>query len=133
MKPPDEVTVTVVSSPSVVRRAGKGCSAARSTSMRLRLWALRRPVNFVEEPAVGGKVVEAAGAAQQQGVLDRALQMAVRPFDGAVLMRDTAVVAARRHAIMGAKRFVTGRPVGGGIALEVAKGGGQAVAAMFAW
>lgn len=56
--------------------------------------------------------------------------MAVRPFDGAVLMCDTTVVAARRHAIMRAERLITGRPVGGGIALEIAERGGQAVAAV---
>jgi hypothetical protein len=45
MKPPDDVTITLASSPSSARRGGSGRSTARSASMRLRLRALRRPTS----------------------------------------------------------------------------------------
>ena len=85
---------------------------------------------LIEEPAVDGEVVKVARAAQQQGVLERPLEMAMWPFDRAVLMRDATVVAARRHGVMRAQGFVADRPIGGGVALEVTESCGQAVAAM---
>ena len=78
--------------------------------MRLRLWALPRPqkraAELIEEPAVGGKIAEVGRPAQQQGIRDGPLQMPMRPLDCAILMRDAAVVAARRHGVMGAEGFV---------------------------
>jgi len=44
--------------------------------------------------------------AQQQRVFERLLEMAMRTLDGAVLVRDTGVVAGWRHAVMGAERLV---------------------------
>src|SRR6202040_3785164 len=49
--------------------------------------------DLVDEAAVGLERVEIARAAQQQRVLDRPLQMAVRAFDRAVLVRQTSIIA----------------------------------------
>ena len=67
--------------------------------------------DLVDEAAVGGEVVEVARAAQQQRVLDRLLEMAVRALDRAVLVRDAGIVAGRRHAVVGAQRLVAPRQV----------------------
>ena len=79
--------------------------------------------DLVDEGAVDGERVEVARTAQQQGVLEGALEMAVRSLDGAVLMRLAAVVARRRHSVVRAQRGVA---LGGVLALiriEVAVGG----------
>ena len=137
MNPPDEVTVTWVSSApkkrwAVVRRVGNGCSTARSASMRLRLWAPLTTAELIKESAVGGKIAEVGRPAQQYGIRDSPLQMPMRPLDCTILMRDTAVVAARRHGVMGAQGFVAQRPVGGCVAFKVAERGREAVTAMLA-
>ena len=108
MNPLLEVTETIVSSSSVVRCAGSSCKAGRSRSSRLRLRALRRP-RLVDQAAIGIERVEIARPAQQQRVLDRPFQMAVRTFDRAVLMRQAPIVAGRLHAIMRAQRLVPAR------------------------
>ena len=53
--------------------------------------------DLVDEAAIGFERVKIARAAQQQRVLDRPLQMAVRAFDRAVLVRQTPIVAGRLH------------------------------------
>lgn len=58
--------------------------------------------------------------------------MAVRSLDGPVLMGDAGVVAGRGHAVMGAQRVVATGEVGGGVRVEVAEGGREAVCAMLA-
>jgi hypothetical protein len=58
--------------------------------------------DLIDKAAVVGQIVEIAGASQQKRVLDGALEMAVRPLDGAVLMGDAGIVAGRRHAVMAA-------------------------------
>ena len=45
-------------------------------------------------------------------------------------MRETGVVAGRRHAVVGAQGFVAARQIGLGVAIEVAERRRQAVAAM---
>src|SRR3984893_14365061 len=62
--------------------------------------------DLVDEAVVGLERVEIARAAQQQRVLDRPLQMAVRAFDRAVLVRQAPIVAGRLHAVMGAQGLV---------------------------
>ena len=111
MNPPEDVTVTIASSPSSARRFGSGRSTARSASMRLRLRALRRPTSASMKARVLGDRVEVARAAQQQRVPDRALEMAVRRLDGSVLVGDPAIVAAGGHAVVAAQRIVTDGPV----------------------
>ena len=54
----------------------------------------------------------------------------MRPLDGAVLMGDAGGVAGRAHAVMGAERLVAAGLVLGGVAAEVAEGGGEAVGAV---
>jgi len=76
---------------------------------------------FIEKPAIGGKIAEVGRAAQQKRIRDGPLQVPMWPLDRAILMRDPAVVAARRHGVMGAQGFVAQRPVSGGAALEVAE------------
>ncbi len=84
----------------------------------------------IDEGAPGGEVGEVVVAAQQQGLGERVLEVAVRPFDGAVLVGDAGGVARRAHAVMGAERLVAAGLVLGGIAGEVAEGGGEAVGAV---
>ena len=56
--------------------------------------------------------------------------MAVRALDGAVLVGDAGIVAARLHAVMGAQRIVAPGQVLAGVAIQIAEGGREAVAAM---
>ena len=51
--------------------------------------------DLVDEAAIGGQIVEVARPPHQQRILDRPLEMAVRAFDGAVLMGDAGIVARR--------------------------------------
>ena len=56
--------------------------------------------DLVDEAAVGIQIVEVPAAAQQQRVLQRLLEMAMRTLDGAILVCDTQVIAGRHHAVM---------------------------------
>src|SRR6202022_415737 len=56
--------------------------------------------------------------------------MAVRAFDRPVLVRYATIVARRLHAGMRAQRLVAPRLILPRVVVEVAEGGGQAVAAM---
>src|SRR5580693_3222633 len=56
--------------------------------------------------------------------------MAVRAFDRTVLVRYASIVAGRLHAVMSAQRFVATRLILPGVVIEIAEGGGQAVASM---
>src|SRR3954471_20062781 len=72
---------------------------------RLQRWALEIKTlavasiaaadNLVDEASTGLQRVEIARPAQQQRVLYGPLQMAVRAFDGAVLVRQAPIVAGR--------------------------------------
>ena len=88
--------------------------------------------DLVDEAAVVGQVVEVAGAAQQQGLGEGCLKVAVGCLDRAVLMGDAAVVAGRLHGVVGAQRLVAPGLVVGDRGFEVAERGRQAVAAMLA-
>ena len=59
--------------------------------------------------------------------------MAVLALNGAVLVRDAQVVAGRLHAVVAAQRLVTPGLILGGVAVEVAEGGGEAVGAVLDW
>jgi hypothetical protein len=84
----------------------------------------------VNEAAVIGEAVEVARAAEQQGILEGALQVTVSGLDRTVLVGDAAVVAAGGHAVMVAKRAVADGPVLIHLRREVAEGGREAVAAV---
>ncbi len=88
------------------------------------------PDDLIDKATVGLERVKGARAAQQQRIHNRFLQMAMRALDCAVLMRQTRIVAARRHAVMGAQRLIASGEIRAGIAVEVAERGRQAVAAM---
>jgi hypothetical protein len=125
MNPPDDVTVTICppgllalrsihridrspsatgleASPSSARRTGSGRGTARSASMRLRLRALRRPTSASMKARYSATVSKSREPREPQRVLDGALEMAVRPLDRAVLVRDAAIVAAGDHAVVAA-------------------------------
>jgi hypothetical protein len=86
--------------------------------------------NLVDEAAISVQRVEIARAAQQQRIRDRLLQVAVRALDRAVLVRQAGIVAGRLHAVMGARRLVPLGRIPSGVAVEIAEGGRQAIAAM---
>jgi len=86
--------------------------------------------DLVDEAAVSGKVIEVGGAAQQQRVEDRPLEVAVGSLDRAVLMGDAAVVAGRPHAVMGTKILVPVRQIIPRVPIEIAEGGRQTVGPM---
>src|SRR5438045_5550196 len=56
--------------------------------------------------------------------------MAVRTFDGAVLVRQAPIVAGRLHAVMSAQRLVASRLVLPRVIVEIAEGSRQTVAAV---
>ena len=86
--------------------------------------------DLVDKAAIGIERVEVARAAQQQGILDRLLEVAVRAFDRPVLVRHAAVVAGRLHAVMRAQRLIAAGLILPRVVGEIAEGGRQAVAAM---
>lgn len=88
------------------------------------------PDDLVDEGAIGHEVVEVPGYAHQKGVANGALEMAVRAFDRAVLMRDALVVACGRHAVVGAELLVALREIGLGVGVEIAEGRRETVAAV---
>lgn len=86
--------------------------------------------DLIDEGAIRHKIVEVPAAAHQQSVADGALEMTVRAFDRAVLVRDALVVAGRHHAVMGAEFLVALREIGFRVGVEIAEGRRQAVAAV---
>src|SRR6266568_2791734 len=92
--------------------------------------SIAAPDDLVDKTAIGLQVVEVARSAQQQRVLDRLFEMAVRAFDRPVLVRHAAIVAGRLHAVMRAQRLVAARLILPRVVVEIAEGGRQAVAAM---
>ena len=84
----------------------------------------------IDEGAPGGEVGEVTMAAQQQRLAECVLEVTVRRLDRAVLVRDAGVVAGRAHVVVGAERLVAAGLVLGGVAGEVAEGGGEAVGAV---
>ena len=137
MKPPDEVTMTLVSSPSVVRRGGPnrrmGLQHSAFCVDALAVMGIAPTTELVKEPPVGGEVTKVGCAAQQERICDGPLQMPMWPLDRTILMCDAAVVAARHHGIMGAQSFVALRPVSARVAFKIAERGRQTVTAMLAW
>lgn len=81
------------------------------------------PDDLVDEAAISGQIVERARAPHQESVLDRALEMAMRPFDCAVLMGDPGVVARGRHAVVAAQVFVATRQILPRILVEITESG----------
>ena len=76
---------------------------------------------------VGVEAVELEAAPEQQRLADDALEVAMLALDGAVLVRDTGVVAGRRHPVVGTQRLVATCLVGAGVIIEVAERSRQAV------
>ena len=56
--------------------------------------------------------------------------MAVGALDRAVLVADAWIVAGRRHAVMGAERFVALRQILLGVGAQITEGRRETVAAM---
>ena len=56
--------------------------------------------DLVDEAAIGLEIVEVVTAAQKQRITHRALEVAVRALDGAVLVGDATVVARRLHPVV---------------------------------
>src|SRR5271168_5234385 len=78
--------------------------------------------DVVDEAPPCGEIVKVARGAQQQSVGERSLKMAVGALDGAVLVADAGIVAGRRHAVVGAERFVALRQILLGVGVEIAEG-----------
>src|ERR1700684_1439619 len=91
------------------------------------------PDNLVDEAAIGIEVSEVPAATQEQCILQRLLEMAVRTLDGTILVRDTQIVAGGRHAVMAHQLLIAQRQVFLGVALQVAECRRETVAAMLAW
>jgi hypothetical protein len=89
------------------------------------------PDNLVDEAAIGGEIIEVGRPPHQQRVLDRALEMTVRSFDGAVLMGEPTIVARWRHPIMGTQVLIAGGQILLGLPVEIVEGGREAVGSMF--
>lgn len=75
--------------------------------------------DLVDEVAPVGEAGEVARAAQDQRLVESGLEVAVVGLDGAVLVRLAGVVAAGRHAVVGAEGLVSPGDILGGLAVEV--------------
>ncbi len=89
------------------------------------------PNNVGHERAVGIEIVEDTRSTQQQGLRDALLHVAVTALDGAVLVRDAAVVAGWHHAEVGHEGLETPGEVIRVRLGEVAEGRRKAIAAVF--
>ncbi len=91
------------------------------------------PANdLVDEAAVGIQIVEVTAATQEQRVLQRLLEMAVRAFDGAILVCDARVVPGRYHAVMAHQPLIALCQILLSVAVQVAECRREAIAAMLA-
>jgi hypothetical protein len=54
--------------------------------------------HLINKAAVAGEIGEVAAATQKQCLPQRSLEMSMRPFDRAVLMRQATIVARRCSA-----------------------------------
>ena len=72
-----------------------------------------------DEAPPGVDVLELPAAAQQRRLFQTRLQMAVAAFDGAVLMRDNAIVASGLHAVIIAQRLVARAQILTRVAIQV--------------
>ena len=86
--------------------------------------------DLVDERAIREEVVEVDSNAHQQRVTDRVLQMAVETIDSAVLVRDTAVVTSRFHAVMPAQCIVAAGQILAGLVVKITERGRQTVTTM---
>ncbi len=75
---------------------------------------------LVDEALPAGEFGEVAGAAQDQRLVERDLEMVVLGLDGAILVGLPGIVAARQHAVMGAEGIVAPGHVRRGVGIEVA-------------
>jgi hypothetical protein len=71
--------------------------------------------------SIGIEAIEVGAAAEQQGLGDDTLEVAMLAFDRAVFVRDTPIVAGRLHAVVGAECFVATGLILGGVPIEVAE------------
>src|SRR5262245_53294597 len=85
--------------------------------------SIAAPDDLVDKAAIGLQVAEVARSAQQQRVLDRLFEMAVRALDRTVLVRHASIVAGWLHAVMRAQRLVATRLILPRVVIEIAKGG----------
>jgi hypothetical protein len=88
------------------------------------------PHHLVDEATVSGEIFKVARATQQKLIGKRPLQVAVRAFDGAVLVRKTGVVAGGLHAVVGDQRLVALRQVLARLRVEIAERRQQAIGAV---
>jgi hypothetical protein len=137
VKPPLDVTWTRVCSKSALEVGGPvGRQWLEDAALHLGLLGPAGVLladHLVDEAAVVRQVGEVPAAAEQQRIAEGALEVAVRAFDGAVLVGNAAVVAARDHGVMAAQVLVAAGQVLGGIPVQVAERRRQAVAAMVRW
>lgn len=87
---------------------------------------------LVDEAAPVGEAGEVARAAQDQGLVEGGLEVAVVGLDRAVLVRLAGVVAAGRHAVVDTEGLIAAGDVLGRHAVEVTVRGREAVGAMLA-
>ena len=117
------MTWTRSNSKSWARRAGSGPSDGAFGVDAGAVASVVATDDLGDEGAIGSEVVEVSRAAQQQGLFDGALEVAVGAFDAAVFMGLAAVVARGAHAVVIAQFLVAaGEIVSGGL-IEVVVGG----------
>ena len=87
--------------------------------------------DLVDEASIFRKLAKVDRSAHQQGITHCRLQMPVRAFYRAILVRNAAVVAARLHPVMAAQRVISVRQIIARRCIQIAERRRQAVAAMF--
>jgi hypothetical protein len=102
MKPPEEVTVTTASSPSSRQRPQHGALGLDALAVA----GVAPADQLIDEAAIVGDRVEVARAPHEKRVLNCELHVTAGPLDRAVLMRDTAIVAAGDHAVVATERIL---------------------------
>ena len=85
---------------SVVRWRGSGCERLELDGDGSRAACILAGDRLGEEGLIGGEIGEVARAAQLKRLPDRALEMAMRGLDRAVLVGHAGIVAGRLDAIV---------------------------------
>jgi hypothetical protein len=132
MKPPVLVTRATISVKSVARRGGQRPQRRRLDAHRGLPAAVPAGDELVDEPSPFGDIGEVAGAAQDQRLVERSLEVAVVGLHCPVLVRLAGIATARGHSVVGAELFVAAGHVLLRLGVEVAIGRGEAVGAMLA-
>src|SRR5216684_5098872 len=88
--------------------------------------------DLVDEAAISVQLIEVSAATQQQCILQRFLEMAMRTLNRTILVRNTEIVAGGCHIVVTHQRLIAQRQILLSVAVQVAECRRETIAAMLA-